>query len=830
MVPNLALAQRLFLALRQEDRHPVTDILRQTPGPAAGLPVGDPAAQPRRADAVAGDRRGAGLHVPRVRRRPADPAARRHPPPAGAARWTTTAGGSSCCSACCSRCPGAPVIYYGDEIGMGDNVFLGGRAGVRTPMQWAPDRNAGFSSADAARLFAPPVADPVYGYQAVNVEAQRRDPSSLVPRDPPADRRPHAGRRRCRAGGSNCWNRPTARWSRSSAGSATSRSWSSPTCRATAQPVELDLAAFAGLVPVEMFGQDGVPADRRPAVPAHPGSARLLLVPAADGGRGGRLPPRPGGDRGGRGAADPRPSPAAGTRSSTARPAASWSATVLPGYLRSQRWFGGKARDVARRPRGRPGAAAGAATAFLVAAGCRVRRRAPGPVLPAAGRGRRGRPRSGCCRAERGWVVARLRGPSGEAVLHDALADDAVCTALLDAVAAGQEFRDRRRPDPGRVDRRVRPAPRRPRTTRCRSSAGRPRRATRSSSSAGGCCSSCSAGWRPGTNPDFEIGRFLTEDSPFDRIPQVAGTLEYHRPDGGRMSRSAILQALVPNQGDGWEHAIDELGRYYERAAGPDGRPGPGRPGPAAAARAGRRGPAAGRPGDDRQLPARGRHARPAHRRDAPGPGRRPRATRPSPPSRSRPPTWTPLGRDPPPGGAGPGRPAGEPRPPAGRRRPRRRRSLLETGAGRSEGPAAGRCRRCRRATKIRIHGDYHLGQVLWVDNDFVILDFEGEPTRPVARAAGQAVAAQGRGRDAPLVPLRRLRRPVRLHPRPARTTSPAWSRGPTCGTSGRRPRSCATTGRRPGGRRFLPGRRPSSRPCWTRSCSARRSTSWSTS
>jgi maltose alpha-D-glucosyltransferase/alpha-amylase len=76
--------------------------------------------------------------------------------------------------------PGSPIIYYGDEIGMGDNVYLGDRNGVRTPMQWTGDRNAGFSRADPARLFAPPVMDPVYGYQSINVEAQERSPSSLL--------------------------------------------------------------------------------------------------------------------------------------------------------------------------------------------------------------------------------------------------------------------------------------------------------------------------------------------------------------------------------------------------------------------------------------------------------------------------------------------------------------------------------------------------------------------------------------------------------------------------------------------------------------------------
>src|SRR5207248_9152796 len=76
--------------------------------------------------------------------------------------------------------PGTPIIYYGDEIGMGDNIYLRDRDGVRTPMQWTSDRNAGFSRADPARLYSAPISDPVYGYQAINVEAQLRTQTSLL--------------------------------------------------------------------------------------------------------------------------------------------------------------------------------------------------------------------------------------------------------------------------------------------------------------------------------------------------------------------------------------------------------------------------------------------------------------------------------------------------------------------------------------------------------------------------------------------------------------------------------------------------------------------------
>jgi maltose alpha-D-glucosyltransferase/alpha-amylase len=76
--------------------------------------------------------------------------------------------------------PGTPVMYYGDEIGMGDNIYLGDRDGVRTPMQWTGDRNAGFSKSDFAQLYLPPLLDPVYGYQALNVEGQLRDQHSFL--------------------------------------------------------------------------------------------------------------------------------------------------------------------------------------------------------------------------------------------------------------------------------------------------------------------------------------------------------------------------------------------------------------------------------------------------------------------------------------------------------------------------------------------------------------------------------------------------------------------------------------------------------------------------
>jgi maltose alpha-D-glucosyltransferase/alpha-amylase len=154
--------------------------------------------------------------------------------------------------------PGTPIIYYGDEIGMGDNLYLGDRNGVRTPMQWTGDRNAGFSRADPERLYSPAIMDAVYGYPAVNVEAQEHDAASLlywmrnmirlrklfkvfgrgtIEFLSPAERKVLAYVRQYKDDVILC----VANLSR------------------TVQPGELDLSAFAGLTPVEMLGYTEFP-------------------------------------------------------------------------------------------------------------------------------------------------------------------------------------------------------------------------------------------------------------------------------------------------------------------------------------------------------------------------------------------------------------------------------------------------------------------------------------------------------------------------------------------------------------------------------------------
>jgi maltose alpha-D-glucosyltransferase / alpha-amylase len=154
--------------------------------------------------------------------------------------------------------PGTPILYYGDEIGMGDNIYLGDRNGVRTPMQWNGDRNAGFSRADPQALYLPLVIDPVYHYQSVNVEAQRRMPSSLLN----WMRRLIAIRKRYPVFG-----RGTIEFLHPDnlAVLAYLRCHDDQTILVVnnlsrfVQPVELDLSPFTGCVPVELFGETVFP-------------------------------------------------------------------------------------------------------------------------------------------------------------------------------------------------------------------------------------------------------------------------------------------------------------------------------------------------------------------------------------------------------------------------------------------------------------------------------------------------------------------------------------------------------------------------------------------
>jgi len=154
--------------------------------------------------------------------------------------------------------PGSPVMYYGDEIGMGDNIYLGDRNGVRTPMQWTGDRNAGFSRADPSRLYQPVVLDPVYNFQAINVEAQLRSPSSRLN----ALRRLVQVRKKYTAFGRgtlefiHCENHRIVAYVRKY---HDQMALIVNNLSRFAQPAELDLRGYQGMVPVDMIGGQSFP-------------------------------------------------------------------------------------------------------------------------------------------------------------------------------------------------------------------------------------------------------------------------------------------------------------------------------------------------------------------------------------------------------------------------------------------------------------------------------------------------------------------------------------------------------------------------------------------
>src|SRR5262245_2246307 len=252
MAFHFPLMPRMFMALRQEDRHAITEILNQTPD----IPDNCQWALFLRnhdeltLEMVTDEERDYMYSVYAT-----DPQMRLN---VGIRRRLAPLVENSrrrieLLHAMLFSFPGTPILYYGDEIGMGDNIYLGDRNGVRTPMQWSSDRNAGFSRADPARLYAPVIQDPVYGYQAINVEAQERYPFSLLNwmKRLVATRRQHRVFGRGAIEFVGCANRKVLAFLRRDDREIVlivanlSRS---------VQPAELDLKALAGMVPIEMTG------------------------------------------------------------------------------------------------------------------------------------------------------------------------------------------------------------------------------------------------------------------------------------------------------------------------------------------------------------------------------------------------------------------------------------------------------------------------------------------------------------------------------------------------------------------------------------------------
>jgi maltose alpha-D-glucosyltransferase/alpha-amylase len=461
--------------------------------------------------------------------------------------------------------PGTPIMYYGDEIGMGDNIYLGDRNGVRTPMQWNSDRNAGFSKAVPARLYFPVIMDPIWGYQAINVEAQQADASSLLhwTRNMIALRKFFQVFGRGTLEFLHPENRKVLAYIRDYQSQENEHS-ETVLCVANlsrfAQPIALDLGRFAGRQPVEMLGYVPFPeitAQPYPLTLAPYSFLWLELQPTAT------TPETPVVD-----------TSAQSAQLSNAASDGTWSISrllepaghalleqILPGYISQQRWFGGKSRAIAT---------VRIASATLVpstsAALTSVEILYKGETattteiyqLPLAIASeqeaeqlRANQPRS---------IIATLDS-NVRAVLYDATADEHFRTALLRLIAEGH------------------PASASTGSTELASSHSQELDASTllSESSRLGAAEQSNTSilfdklailklfrrLRTGENPDVEIARFLTDVAHFQNIPAYLGDL--HRAHDG--TTIAFLQAFAPNEGDGWVWTLDELARYYESVA-----------------------------------------------------------------------------------------------------------------------------------------------------------------------------------------------------------------------------------------------------------------------
>jgi maltose alpha-D-glucosyltransferase / alpha-amylase len=463
--------------------------------------------------------------------------------------------------------PGTPVLYYGDEIGMGDNIFLGDRDGVRTPMQWTSDRNGGFSRADPQRLYLPPIQDPIYGFEAVNVEAQSREASSLL-----------AWTRRLLAvrGSSHCFgrghfqmlhpgNRKVLAYVRELDGEVI-------LCVANvsriAQPVELELGAWKGRVPVEMMG-------RNPFPPI--GELPYLLTLPAHGFFWFRLstdvnPPQWHADQL---PVDDLPVLVLfdGWNSFFRQRVVPWriamaekthkqlEGDLLPRYLKRQRWYTAKAEPLNRATLADHALLQADGKQWLLAlADMQGPAEAPRYFLPLAIAFEDNEEERS--RALGAVAVAKVRQQASMGVLADAMGDESFCRALVQAMGQGTDLPT----EAGRLHFQRGAAYAAVAGDALRGSTAL-RRLTASSNSISllgdRLFIKAYRHLRRGINPELEMGRFLTDVAGYRHCVPVAGSLEYRANDGGVWTL-ALLQPQVPNQGDAWELTVDQLSRLLE--------------------------------------------------------------------------------------------------------------------------------------------------------------------------------------------------------------------------------------------------------------------------
>jgi maltose alpha-D-glucosyltransferase / alpha-amylase len=456
--------------------------------------------------------------------------------------------------------PGTPVIYYGDEIGMGDNVYLGDRDSVRTPMHWSPDRNAGFSNANPQQLYLPVIIDPEYNYETVNVEAQQRNPSSLLwwMRQLISLRSQHKvfGR-----GDLEFLLPENAKVLAFVRHLEDEHVLVVANLSRFAQSVSLDLHPFRGAIPVEMFGGTEF-------ATVGEGPYQLTLAPygfywfslqsqRADGHAG---------------FTD-------GRDLQTVDVAADWHQIFrgrarvalersIPQFLAGNRWYAGRARTLRAvelidhipisSGRGKPGA-------YLVLVHVEYSDGEPeNYVVPltVAPEENAEQILADHPNAAVAWVAPRAGGE--RLLLYDAFVDPVFLDTVLDAF---RKRRSSRGSSGAEVRASVTPWFRRV-TADADDLSSQYLHAEQSNSSSvfgNRLIMKLFRRAQEGINPDLEIGRYLTEEVGFPHVAPVLGALEYHR-GKGEPRTLALLSGYVPNEGDAWNYTLDTLGLFYESA------------------------------------------------------------------------------------------------------------------------------------------------------------------------------------------------------------------------------------------------------------------------
>jgi maltose alpha-D-glucosyltransferase/alpha-amylase len=720
MAYHFPLMPRMYMAIAQEDRHPIVDIMNQTPAIPDNCQWG---IFLRNHDELT-------LEMVTSRERDymyqsyaADPRARLN---LGIRRrlaplMENDPARCRLMNSLLLSMPGSPILYYGDELLMGDNIYLGDRNGVRTPMQWSPDRNAGFSRADPQRLCLPPIMDSVYGFEAVNVEAQLRDSSSPLQwmRRMLAVRKTSQAFGRGRLTFVRPGNRKIIAYLREYEGETI---FCVANLARTAQPVELDLTRFGGRVPVEMLGRTPFPPiGELPyllTLPGH-GFYWFKLETNAD-------PPAWHLERlateeppvlvlfDGWATMDRQEMPS-WKRAMADTLRATLETVALPRFLGVQRWYAGRAKTPSRARVCDSLLWGEGPQAFLLA--FVEPDDAPGtrwwlPLSVGWEDDNPSRPRAPPVAA-----IARARYRAQLGTVIDALADESFCRRLLHAVADDERVTFAE----GRMNFRA--------TSALPTLAGpsldnlsfRPLAVESSNTVVAFGDRLLLKAYRrmqPGVNVEAEIGEYLTTTVPLNNIARLAGRIDFELTTGESWA-VAVLQEFVVNQGDGWRWACDYLQRHLERepaaSAGADA-------GVATGAT-----PAQEHGGFLTQIQMLGQRTADLHAAFAVSTGRR--DFDPEPITQADVHAWKEhvteeVGRT-------LHRLSSRNDLPDETHKVAHDVLLLRVALEqriRATSPGCG-----EGLIKSRYHGDYHLGQVLVNKDDWVIVDFEGEPERPLA-------------------------------------------------------------------------------------------------